>query len=84
MCNKHCTKNDLHQSNQELENEITQLAEYINAANYRLDELPLINKAFSKGEISYSKVRAMTRAATNENEEFLMMLAKHGTASHIE
>ncbi len=49
-----------------------------------LEQLPLINNAFSLGEISYSKVRAMTRVATNETEEFLLMLAKHGTASHME
>jgi hypothetical protein len=49
-----------------------------------LDELPIINKAFEKGEVSYSKVRAMTRVATNENEDYLMVIAQHGTASHIE
>jgi hypothetical protein len=49
-----------------------------------LDELPLINEAFEKGEVSYSKVRAMTRVATDDNEEFLLMIAEHGTASHIE
>ncbi|NQZ07327.1 MAG: DUF222 domain-containing protein [Algicola sp.] len=48
-----------------------------------LDELPLINKAFEAGEVSYSKVRAMTRVATNDNEEYLLMIAQHGTASHI-
>ena len=30
--------------------------------------LPLIDAAFERGEISYSKVRAMTRVATPENE----------------
>ena len=49
-----------------------------------LVDLPLIDTAFSKGEVSYSKVRAMTRAATPENEEYLMMIARHGTAAHIE
>ena len=49
-----------------------------------LDNLPLINAAFEKGEVSYSKVRAMTRVATNENEDYLLMIAEHGTASHIE
>src|SRR5699024_8061437 len=34
--------------------------------------------------ISYSKVRAMTRVATVENEEFLLMIALHGTAAHVE
>jgi hypothetical protein len=49
-----------------------------------LADLPLIDTAFSKGEISYSKVRAMTRAATPGNEDFLLGIAKHGTASHVE
>jgi len=49
-----------------------------------LNELPETNKAFAKGEISYSKVRAMTRIATNENESFMLMIARHGTASHME
>ncbi|NQZ12575.1 MAG: DUF222 domain-containing protein, partial [Algicola sp.] len=49
-----------------------------------LDGLPLINKAFERGEISYSKVRAITRVATDENEDYFLMIAEHGTASHIE
>ncbi|NQZ12238.1 MAG: DUF222 domain-containing protein [Algicola sp.] len=49
-----------------------------------LDGLPLINKAFESGEISYSKVRAITRVATDENEDYFLMIAEHGTASHIE
>ena len=49
-----------------------------------LKKLPLIDAAFSKGEISYSKVRAMTRAATPENEDFLLMIARNGTASHMD
>lgn len=46
-----------------------------------LTELPLINAAFKAGELSYSKVRAMTRAATPENEGFLNMIARHGTGA---
>ncbi len=49
-----------------------------------LDSLPLIDESFSKGKISYSKVRAVTRVATPENEDFLLMIAQHGTASHME
>ena len=49
-----------------------------------LDELPLIDACFSAGEISYSKVRAMTRVATVETEDALLNIAKHGTASHVE
>jgi hypothetical protein len=49
-----------------------------------LQNLPLIDASFASGEISFSKVRAMTRVATPENEEFLLMIAQHGTASHVE
>lgn len=49
-----------------------------------LDGLPGINSAFSSGEISYSKVRAMTRVATDDNEDYLLMIARHGTAQHME
>jgi len=51
---------------------------------HALGDLPKISASFSKGEISYSKVRAMTRVATDENEEFLLMIALHGTAAHVE
>jgi hypothetical protein len=36
------------------------------------------------GELSYSKVRAMTRVATPENESTLLTIALHGTATHVE
>ncbi len=49
-----------------------------------LDDLPEINDAFEKGELSFSKVRAMTRIATPLNESYLMMIADHGTAQHME
>ena len=49
-----------------------------------LNSLPLIDKAFQTGAISYSKVRAMTRSATPENEEFLLRIARVGTAQHVE
>jgi len=49
-----------------------------------LAELPKISAAFGKGEISYSKVRAMTRVANADNEDFLLQVARHGTASHME
>lgn len=51
---------------------------------HALADLPRISASFAQGEISYSKVRAMTRVATAENEEFLLMIARHGTASHVE
>lgn len=49
-----------------------------------LDDLPEINEAFEKGELSFSKVRAMTRIATAENESNLLMVANYGTAQHME
>jgi len=49
-----------------------------------LESLPQIDAAFAAGEISYSRVRGMTRVATPENEDFLLRIAHHGTAGHIE
>ena len=51
---------------------------------HALANLPQINDAFREGRLSYSKVRAMTRVATPENEDYLLMIARHGTASHME
>ncbi len=50
----------------------------------RLPELPLIHEAFSRGELSYAKVRALTRVATAENEEELRELASFMTAAQLE
>ncbi len=49
-----------------------------------LADLPKISASFSEGRISYSKVRAMTRVATPKNEEFLLGVARHGSAAHVE
>jgi cell division septation protein DedD len=49
-----------------------------------LVNLPEINTAFASGAISYSKVRAMTRSATPQNESFLLGIASHGAAHHME
>ncbi|MDO9319444.1 MAG: DUF222 domain-containing protein [Gammaproteobacteria bacterium] len=49
-----------------------------------LQQLPGIDDAFRSGTISYSKVRAMTRSATPENEQMLLQVALHGTAQHVE
>ena len=49
-----------------------------------LGELPVIGEAMRKGELSYSKVRALTRVATAENEQELLNFARAGTASHVE
>jgi len=53
-------------------------------AAHALKDLPHISDAFREGRISYSKVRAMTRVATPKNEEYLLMIAAHGTAAHVE
>ena len=49
-----------------------------------LGELPVIGESMRKGELSYSKVRALTRVATPENEQELLNFAQAGTASHVE
>ncbi|MCY4648210.1 MAG: DUF222 domain-containing protein, partial [Gammaproteobacteria bacterium] len=49
-----------------------------------LPSLSLIPEAFARGEISYSKVRAMTRIADAENEAELLEFARHGTTAHVE
>ena len=49
-----------------------------------LETLPLITHAFAAGTLSYSKVRALTRVATPENEASLVMIAGHATAVQVE
>jgi hypothetical protein len=49
-----------------------------------LRSLPRISEAMRAGRLSYTKVRAMTRVATAENEHVLLKIAENGTASHIE
>jgi hypothetical protein len=49
-----------------------------------LEHLPLLSEAMRKGEVSYSKARALTRIATPETEYYLVDLARAGTAAHIE
>jgi hypothetical protein len=50
----------------------------------RLQELPLIRAAFAEGELSYSKVRALTRVENVEREQDLLDLARHATAHQLE
>jgi hypothetical protein len=50
----------------------------------RLVELPLIRAAFAAGELSYSKVRALTRVENVRREQDLLDLARHATASQLE
>ena len=51
---------------------------------HALAQLPKISTGFSRGELSYSKVRAMTRIANTDNEDYLLSIARHGTAHHVE
>jgi len=49
-----------------------------------LGSLPRLAKALARGELSYSKVRALTRVATPETEERLLKVGRAGTAEHVE
>jgi hypothetical protein len=49
-----------------------------------LRELPVIASAFASGELSYSKVRALTRVAEPGTETELVEFARHATASQVE
>jgi Domain of unknown function (DUF222) len=49
-----------------------------------LAELPLIDDALRRGGVSYSKVRALTRVATPDNESSLLEMALSSPASHLE
>ena len=49
-----------------------------------LTELPLLSEALAKGELGYSKVRALTRIASPKNEADLLNIGRHGTAQHVE
>ena len=49
-----------------------------------LGGLPKLSDAMRRGKVSYSKVRAVTRVATPENEEDLLYVCLAGTAAHME
>ena len=49
-----------------------------------LGALPLLAQALARGELSYAKVRALTRVATPETEARLLGVGRAGTASHVE
>src|ERR1043166_4897395 len=49
-----------------------------------LETLPLLAGALARGELSYAKVRALTRVATPETEERLLAVGRAGTACHVE
>src|SRR5713226_6601152 len=49
-----------------------------------LGTLPLLAEALGRGELSYAKVRALTRVATPETEARLLGVGRAGTAAHVE
>ena len=49
-----------------------------------LGELPRIREGFSRGTLSYAKVKALTRVADSDSEEDLLELARYATASQLE
>ncbi len=50
---------------------------------HKLTDLPTIDTAFEDGEISYAKVRALTRVATPDNEHELLTIARTTPANHL-
>lgn len=57
--------------------------EHVRVAN-ALAALPKIDRALEHAEVSYSKVRAMTRVATPDNEHVLLELAQSTTGAQLE
>jgi len=57
--------------------------ERVRAARALVD-LPLTSASMSRGELSFSKVRALSRVATAENESDLLELARGCTAAQLE
>jgi hypothetical protein len=49
-----------------------------------LGALPRIDRALERGEISYAKVRAITRVATPGTEETLLQYARHATGAQLD
>jgi hypothetical protein len=50
----------------------------------RLGELPLVDDGLRRGELSYAKVRAITRVATAATEPLLVEMARHSTGAQLE
>ena len=50
---------------------------------HALKALPAVSSCFASGELSYSKVRALTRVANRQNEEELLTFALRHSASHV-
>jgi len=51
---------------------------------HALEKLPKVSAAMARGALSYSKVRAITRVAEPATEDYLLSIALHGTAHHVE
>ena len=51
---------------------------------HALGKLPLVDAAMARGELSYSKVRAITRTATEKTEATLVEMARCSTAAQLE
>ncbi len=49
-----------------------------------LGTLPLLSAALARGELSYAKLRALTRVATPETEARLLGVGRAGTAAQVE
>ncbi len=49
-----------------------------------LPDLPAVRAAFRDGDLSYSKVRAITRIADRDNESDLVAMAKANTAAQVD
>ena len=50
---------------------------------HALKALPGISNAFATGELSYSKVRSLTRVANRDNEDDLLAFALRHTTTHV-
>lgn len=50
----------------------------------RLEEMPVVQAVFARGELSYSKVRALTRVEDVADEDELVELARHATGAQLE
>jgi hypothetical protein len=49
-----------------------------------LEGLPKVSAAMASGMLSYSKAREITRVGNSANEDYLLGIATHGTAAHVE
>jgi hypothetical protein len=49
-----------------------------------LEQLPETSEAMKQGDLSFTKVRALTRVATPDNEAVLLEFARAGSASNLE